>query len=584
MSAVISTKPTAPIGSIELNVASRLMRMARALPSNVAVAEPAKHWSPHLSVADRKKAYRTVSFAEFDANSSAIAAGLWDIGVEPGMRIALLVRPGIDFVTLVFALLKAGAVQILIDPGMGKRNVLQRLSEISPHGMVALPSVHAIRWCLKNHFPASRFNITTGKRRLFGAIPLEVLRQRGARQTSNFRTAPTTAESPAAIIFTSGSTGPAKGVLYRHGNFDRQVAEISDFYGIQPGQIDLPCFALFGLFNGAMGVTSILPKMDFSRPAQVDPRNLVAAVEDWQPVQAFASPAVWNVVGRHCEQNKNHLPSLRRVMSAGAPVTAEIMQRMKACISPDGDMHTPYGATEALPVASISATDVLTETERRTERGAGVCVGHRFGGMNWRVIRIVDGPLSTIAQTEELPRGEIGELIVQGPVVTTEYVTSAKANAAAKIHDDHITDGNAASAGFWHRMGDVGYLDDQDRFWFCGRMSHRVTTPNGPMFTVPTAAIFNRHPVVFRSALVGLGPRGSQQPALVVEPRIRLPRAKRKQLVSELKGLAQSSQNTASIKNILIRRSLPVDVRHNVKIDHEQLASWAAKRLGKKTS
>src|SRR5262249_3228965 len=146
----------------------------------------------------------------------------------------------------------------------------------------------------------------------------------------------------------------------------------------------------FGLFNGAMGVTSIFPKMDFSRPARVDPRNIVAAVDDWHPEQAFASPAVWNVVGRYCEQNQIRLPSLRRVMSAGAPVTAEILKRMKECIAPEGDMHTPYGATEALPVASISATEVLTETEQRTWQGAGVCVGRRFGGMNWRVIRIID--------------------------------------------------------------------------------------------------------------------------------------------------------------------------------------------------
>jgi acyl-coenzyme A synthetase/AMP-(fatty) acid ligase len=486
---------------------------------------------------------------------------------------------------LVFALLKSGAVQILIDPGMGKRNVLQRLKEISPHGMIAPPTVHAIRRCLKKCFPAARFNITTSTRSLWGAMPLEEIRRRGARQASNFRTAPTTAESPAAIIFTSGSTGPAKGVLYRHGNFDHQVAEISNFYDIKPGQIDLPCFALFGLFNGAMGVTSIFPKMDFSRPARVNPRNIVAAVEDWQPEQAFASPAVWNVVGRYCEQTQTRLSSLRRVMSAGAPVTAEILSCMKACIGADGDMHTPYGATEALPVASIPATEVLAETDGRTQQGAGVCVGRRFGGVNWRVIRIVDGSVASIDETVELPRGEIGELIVQGPVVTTEYVTSNHANAATKIRDDsRDRNGDIAANGFWHRMGDVGYLDDQDRFWFCGRMSQRVTTADGPMFTVPTAAIFNRHADVFRSALVGLGPRGNQTPAVVVEPRNRLPRAKRKQLVAELKNLAQSSPHTASIRDILVRRSLPVDVRHNVKIDHEQLARWAAKRLRRKTS
>ena len=198
--------------------------------------------------------------------------------------------------------------------------------------------------------------MTVGRRWFWGGVTLDQLRGGpwGGREL-----APTTAGQPAAIIFTTGSTGPPKGVLYTHGNFDAQVEQIRDFYGIRPGEVDLPAFPLFGLFNCAMGVTAVIPDMDPSRPAAVDPTKIIEAVTDWNVTQAFGSPAIWDRVGRYCEAHAIRLPTLRRVLSAGAPVPAEVLRRMKACIHPEGDIHTPYGATEALPVASISASEVL---------------------------------------------------------------------------------------------------------------------------------------------------------------------------------------------------------------------------------
>lgn len=598
-----------------VNVATRLTEMAATMPQGIAVAQ-------QFGRSGSRWKYRSVTFAHLDADSSTIAAGLLDFGIEPGMRIALLVRPGINFVSLVFALLKAGIVQILIDPGMGSRSMVRCLADAQPHGFIAIPPGQLIRILSRRRLANAKLNVTVGRRWFWGGPTLEDIRRRGARilgaeisdlkfqisngkpsdanpksQISNsksqiansqseisnlkseisnlkFQIARTAADTPAAIAFTSGSTGPAKGVYYRHGNFDRQVVEIRDFYGIQPGEVDVPCFPLFGLFNAAMGVTSVVPTMNPSRPAKVDPRNIVAAVNDWQATQAFGSPAIWNVVGRYCEQHKVRLPSLRRVLSAGAPVPDHVLRRMTACIHPEGEMHTPYGATEALPVASNSARQVLGETLAQTQQGAGVCVGRRFGGIEWRVIRISDDPIQTTADMQELPRGEVGEIIVRGAVVTTEYYGKAAATGAAKIQD---ADGN----GFWHRMGDVGRLDEQDRFWFWGRMSQRVTTSAGPMFTIPCEAIFNQHPKIYRSALVGIGPRGQQTPAIVAEPLPgQMPRDKEAsdRLIAELRELGKSKPHTAGIKTILLYKSLPVDVRHNVKINREQLARWAARQ------
>jgi olefin beta-lactone synthetase len=297
--------------------------------------------------------------------------------------------------------------------------------------------------------------------------------------------------------------------------------------------------------------------------------------------QAFGSPALWNVVGRHCEQHKIVLPTLRRVLSAGAPVPPHVLRRMKNAIPPDGDVHTPYGATESLPVASIAASEVLSQTAAKSAEGAGTCVGRRFPGMEWRVIRITDVPIATMDQAEVLPHGEIGELIVQGGVVTTEYVTRVDANALHKIKDGDK---------FWHRMGDVGYLDSaagnddrSQRFWFCGRKSHRVMTERGTLFTIPCEAIFNQHERVYRSALVGVGPPGRQRPVIIAEPwPEKRPRDKRdeKQLLKELREKGAKHAHTSAINDFFLMETLPTDIRHNAKIFREKLAVWAAKKLG----
>jgi acyl-CoA synthetase (AMP-forming)/AMP-acid ligase II len=519
-----------------------------------------------------KRRYETLTFRQLDDDSTALAAGLAAMGVEPGMRLVLLVRPGIDFISLVFAMFKAGAVTVLIDPGMGRSHLIDCLADVEPDGFVAVPAAHAVRTLLRRRFPKARMNVTVGRRWFWGGRTIDRLRSTSASGFTPFAAA---ADDHAAIIFTTGSTGPPKGVLYRHGNFAGQVDEIRDFYGIEPGEIDVPGFPLFALFNCAMGVSTIVPEMDFTRPARVDPRNIVEAVEDFSATQAFGSPALWNAVGRFCEDRGVTLPTLRRVLSAGAPVPVHVLRRMKNAIHESGDVHTPYGATESLPVASISASEVLAETAARSAEGAGTCVGRRFGGIAWKVIRASDEPIPTIKQAEELPPGEIGEIIVRGAVVTSEYVTRTEANALHKIRDGER---------FWHRIGDVGYLDEQDRFWFCGRKAHRVETPRGTMYTIPCEAIINGHERIYRSALVGVGPRERQRPVIVAEPwperRAKSP-ADEAALIAELQQLAASHELTRPIEQILLHDSLPVDIRHNAKIFREKLAVWAERKLGR---
>ncbi|MCI0331811.1 MAG: AMP-binding protein [Planctomycetes bacterium] len=578
---------------LRLNVADRLAEVAAHMPDAIAVACPQRA-SPGYAGKRRGDSgadYATTTFAELDADATRVARGLAAWGVPQGTRLALLVRPGIEFVTLVFALLRAGMVIVLVDPGLGRRNLIRCLQEAQPEGFVAISMAQAMRVLLRHKFPRARWNVTVGRRWFWGRLTLDELRMLDAGYlASSIQHPASSINDPAAIIFTSGSTGPPKGVLYTHRMFDAQVAEIQSAYGIEPGGVDLACFPLFALFNSAMGVTTVFPEMDFSRPASADPRKLLAAANDWQVTQAFASPAVWRMISEHCAKEGERIPSLRQVLSCGAPVSASLLRKTLACVADDAKMHTPYGATECLPVATIEAAEVLNETAAQTDEGAGVCVGRKFDSIEWRVIRITDEPIATIDETEELPPGEIGELIVRGPQASPLYITRTECNADAKIADERAGSSPTPAGGEdaparvesecgarpWHRMGDVGYLDQQGRFWYCGRKSQRVETKDGPLFTECIEAVFNRHPAVQKSALVGLGDVGKQAAVICILLSSDTKREWGRNPTAEKAQLAENHHVTKRIHALVYFPVFPVDIRHNSKIVRELLRDCAS--------
>lgn len=574
-----------------VNIAHRLSEMARRYPYQRAIVAPQ----------DRDPAgrvtYSQLTFSQLDEQSDRIAAGLQRRGLKPGTKLVLFVPFSIEFISLTFALFKAGAVIVLTDPGMGRKNIFRCLEEVEPEGFVAVNRVHLIRWLLRKRFPKAKFNI--GVTLWFPgllATDRDLLNETNEPQPGASMPGaltlpvPTAATDPAAIIFTSGSTGAPKGVLYEHGMFDAQVGLIRDFYGIQPGEIDLPGFPLFGLFNAAMGVTTVIPDMDPTKPAKVNPERILEAIRDQGVTQAFGSPAFWNRVGRYCEAQGITLPSIRRALSAGGPVPAHVLERMSRVLTGEGaDLFTPYGATESLPVASIGGREVLASTAARTRLGKGTCVGRRFPGVDVKIIEITDGPIDSLDDVRELPVGEVGEIIVSGPSVTREYFQRPEATRLAKIgmlneeRDSLSCSSLAPGPPFWHRIGDVGYLDDDGRLWFCGRKAHIVQIEGGErMYSVCCEAIFDEHPRIYRSALVGIGAAPQQRPVIVVEPEDgSFPKDPQDEetLRRELLDLGRNFRHTLMIKDVLFHGSLPVDTRHNVKINREALADWATSRL-----
>ena len=536
------------------DVAELLRRRAAERPHQRAIVVPRGH------DAEGRARWAQVTFRQLDRLVDRRARALRAAGVAPGDKVVLLVPPGIELVALVFAIFRAGAVMVLIDPGMGARAFVDCLAQVAPQALVGTWKAHAALHVVGRRLLGTlRTRIRVGGGLPFGTPLGSLLSGLGEGQApASGRRAGDTA----GILFTSGSTGPAKGVVYSHGLIAAQTRRIGRLYGIEPGEVDVPGLPGFALFSVALGATVVFPEMDYARPGRLDPARFVEAIEDHGATYSFGSPAIWGKVARSCVERGARLPSLRRVLMAGAPVPPSVHEDLRRVLPEGAWGHTPYGATEALPVASTHGGE-LAETFATTRAGDGTCVGRPAEGIELRVIRVVDGPIAAWSDDLLMPAGGIGELVVAGDVVTTAYEARPEATARAKIQD---------GARVWHRMGDLGRVDPDGRVWFCGRVGHRVETAAGLVHS-GLEAVFAEEPRVARCALVGV----SGRPVLVVEARNGAPR---QALAHDLLALGKARPETAQVKDVLFHPGLPVDVRHNAKIRRELLATWAAEQLG----
>jgi acyl-CoA synthetase (AMP-forming)/AMP-acid ligase II len=507
------------------------------------------------------------------------------MGIEEGTRIVCMSPPSYEHVVIGLALTRVGAFTIWIDPAVGYLNVGERLRRVKPEAFLGIALAHCgrvafgwgpriMRKMLLTGCPLiPGWHNVTGFPPFPGARSINSLCRKAPEEPEPPRVSP---DDPCAILYTTGSTGPAKPSLYTHRAFCQVFRNAHHSWRWDPEKeipVDLAVFPAFLFIPISAGGTMVVPPIDFSRqgPAQVNPAAMIQVINDCGVQSFFGAPILIENLAREALTRNMTMPTLKRVIGGGAPVFGPVEEMLQQVMAPDGELAANYGATEALPSTEMGSREHLAGIWEMTEKGAGICVGYALPGVELKIIDIVDGPIDSIEDTSEPDEGKVGEILVRGKHVSPEYYLDAESTRKNKVPDPE---------GNWHRFGDTGYIDDQGRLWVCGRVSQRVKAASGNVFPLLVEPLFDAHPKVRRSGLVGVPGPGGELPVLCVEVEPDVGRVELEGLHAELVALAAGSTVASGIHKILFKRRLPVDPRHNSKIERPHLAKWAAKQLG----
>lgn len=538
-----------------------------------------------------------ITFGELCRLTDAYAAGFAGSGISKGTRTVVLIKPGADLFAVVFALLRIGAIPVLIDPGMGIKAMVRALSTVKAGAFAGMTKAHWLRLLFPHALKTIRVAVSTGIPLFPRDGSLKKFRKSGNTSYTLSQSAP---DDEVAVFFTSGSTGPAKAVVYRNAMVEAQMHYLRDHFRYAPNDIDLCTFPLIGLLVINLGLSVVMADMDMTHPATLKPSKLLTNIRQYGCTTMFCSPMVLKKLSRYAHARKLKIDSLQKVFTAGAPVPSGLLRDFKKLVPPGAVIHTPFGSTEALSVTDATDAELWQAYGDRDSSLQGTCIGRPLDGIRLRLIPVSDDAIENMEDVKEVTPGEVGEITVYGPNVTQNYLNNDAANRLSKIREGHLP-------FLWHRTGDLGRIDSAGRLWYCGRKSQRVITPTRVYFTIPCEAVFNRHPAVERSALVGIRipaswehtavgnagiPSGMKKkiaangppntgitPVICIELK---PGFKESELLrNELLALARETEVTSGIDLILFHKKFPVDPRHNAKIFREKLAVWAQKSTKK---
>ena len=545
-----------------MNIVDLIQEQNKTTPDKKAVVFPYKYKNNHYK-------YKYLSYFQLEQKSNLLARKLQKKKIMKGHKVLVFIKPSLEFSVIIFALFKIGAIPIFLDPGIGIKNVLNAIKKAKPDVLIAVPIVHLFKIFLPKLFKSTKVSLTTKKLWFFPNIISihSLINSEETLSLSHFECTKCTKDDIAAIVFTSGGTGKPKGVTYTHKMFYSQIKLQKEIFKFNSNDIDLPGFPLFSLMTIAMGVTSVIPDMNPSIPSKADPKKIVQNILDNNVTTAAGSPAIWERVGQYCKDKKIELKSIRALIMFGAPIRHHLHELFKQSL-PNGNTFTPYGATECLPVSNISGTEILNLPQ--AQGPTATCIGKTFPNTRLRIIKYEQEAIETIEKCEFLAPYEIGEIIVQGEQASPFYFFEKKQTIFAKINDPK-------NKTFWHRMGDYGYLDNNNKLWFCGRVSHKVDSTCGVFYSIPTESIFNRHPNISKAALVSIEVNRQIYPAIVIERKdhkTKLHENIKNQFKKELIQLSSCSTLTRKIEYFFLHSNLPVDKRHNIKIDRIALSNF----------
>lgn len=512
-----------------MNIAGILEEQARRSGNRLAIVE----------------ARRRITFGELQHAAASAAGDLARAGVRAGMRVLVLVPMSIALYTAMIALFRMKATVVFVDPSAGRARLDRSVRRVRPDAFVAVPRAHWLRLTS----PAIRaIPIKTAiGGRVFRAAPI-------ARRLSDDapRVEPCDPDTPAIITFTSGSTGDPKPAVRTHGFLAAQHRVLADELALLAGEVDLCTLPIVLLANLASGVTSVIPDADLRAPAAIDPAPVDAQIRTVRATHIVASPALVARLVSHAASRGSRLDMFRRIYMGGAPVFPRMLDAT-ARVAPETSIVAVYGSTEAEPIASIDRGEIRAGDRVAMAGGAGLLAGRPSAAIALRILPdqwgTPVGPwTATDLDRETLPANQIGEIVVAGDHVLPGYLDGF-GDEETKIKVD---------GRVWHRTGDAGYLDESGRLWLLGRCSAKASDAAGVLYPFAVECAASEVPGVGRTAFV----RHRERRILVVEV---------EQDAASVRAALLTRLSWARLDDIFIVDRIPVDRRHNAKVEYPAL-------------
>jgi len=492
------------------------------------------------------------SFRRLWEMTDRFSTALKSMGCRPDQRLIIMIPMSVELYVVMLGVIKIGAVAVFVDPwvGIGRINTFASFAE--PVGLVGPAAAHILRM-FSPRLRRLPLSISTGSG-CSGFFARNSLR-RMLRSDGDGEIVDSEPDATALITFTGGSGGIPKGADRSHRFLESQYTALDREFPLKDGDIDMPMFPVFALANLARGITSVIPEMDFRRVSRMDPATIIRQQHRHEVTTCTASPPFFDRIATHLMEGKADAPRLRRILTGGGPVTTEQLRKWTSVFR-HTRIEIVYGSTEAEPVAHITASERMSTDTGGVSRG--YCVGKPV--LAARLIAIRPGTIPSPPDWEALAVGPdgIGELLVSGDQVCRRYFRNPDATAENKLVDE---DGRV-----WHRMGDTGYFDDRGRFRLVGRVHSTIIRAGTYYHAQLIEQLAQRlFPGTIQAAALGL-PDGilGQRIVLIIRTKERSPDPEelREGLLSE--GIP--------VDQIIFSRSeLPVDPRHNTKIDTERL-------------
>lgn len=502
---------------------------------------------------------RVTTYAQIESASANMAAQLRQAGLRPGEAVLVFQPMSAELYIALSAIFRLGLVAMFLDPGQGRSHIEHCCAMHPPQALVAGPKAHLLRLLspslrrIPRKFIISRGRLEVGDWRL----PLRLASQPFVRRHAarSFIIHNSQFDTPALLTFTSGSTGQPKAALRSHGFLLAQHRALVESLQLTAGQVDLATMPIVTLANLASGVTSLIPNADLRYPGKIDPAPVVAQIQTEWVSSTVASPALLERIARYCLSKQITLPGLQKIFSGGAPVFPRLLNQLQQ-IAPNAAVTAVYGSTEAEPMAKITRRQITRVDMQAMRSGCGLLAGPPVESIHLKVIRDRWGaPLGSLTAAEfeamSCEPEQTGEIVVSGPHVLTSYL-HGHGNEETKFNVGNTT---------WHRTGDAGYLDLQGRLWLLGRCAARLENGRGALYPFAVECAASYQPELRRAALVA-----HRQKRILAAEFYNGPSP------AVLTSL-QNSLRWAAIDEIYPLKHIPVDKRHNAKVNYPALRS-----------